>query len=133
MPSLISIMSTRWWDKLNVVEGSACNCSHLTWKPTSCAMATKVSQITSWVPVCSLTWVQRKKWIPIRLMGCVHTHWKMLAIKWWGGLNYIQSDVENTREDNRKVKKISRAMNQTLAPGPKHDKIWARWVSNIPL
>jgi hypothetical protein len=34
-------------------------------------MATKVSQIASWVIVCSLTWAQRKRWIPIRSMGCL--------------------------------------------------------------
>jgi hypothetical protein len=79
-------------------------------------MASKISQIASWVHVCSLLWVQRKKWILIRSMGCVHTH---------------PSIVEKTREDNQKVVKIGRIINQVLAPSPKHDKIWAQWASNI--
>ncbi len=54
MPSLISIMSICQQEGLNVVEGSACNCFRPTWKSTSCAMATKVSQIASCVSVRSL-------------------------------------------------------------------------------
>jgi hypothetical protein len=50
-------------------------------------MATKVSQITSWVFMCSLPWAQRKKWIPIGLMGCVHTNQRILIIEGWGSPN----------------------------------------------
>jgi hypothetical protein len=32
-----------------VVEGNICSCFHPVWKPTSCAMVTKVLQIISWV------------------------------------------------------------------------------------
>jgi hypothetical protein len=51
----VNTMLTHQQKELNVVEGSACNCFHPTWKPTSRVMATKVSQIASWVIVCSLT------------------------------------------------------------------------------
>jgi len=34
-------------------------------------------------------------------------------------------------ENNQKVGKISRFVSQSFAPNPKHDKIWARWASNI--
>jgi hypothetical protein len=70
MPSLVSTMSTHRQKELNVVEESACDCSHPTWKPTFDTMVTKVSQIASWLPMCSLPWTQLKRWIPIGLMGC---------------------------------------------------------------
>jgi hypothetical protein len=54
MPSLVNTMLTCQWEELNVFEGSECNCFHPTWKPTSCTMATKVSQIESFVFVSSL-------------------------------------------------------------------------------
>ncbi len=57
-----------------MVEGNACSYFYPTWKLASCAMATKVSQTTSWVPMHLLLWAQRKRWIPIGSMGCVHTH-----------------------------------------------------------
>jgi hypothetical protein len=80
-------------------------------------MASKVSRIASWVHVRSLLWMQHKRWIPIRSMGCVHTH---------------QSIVEKIREDNQKVVKIGRTTNQVPTPSLKHDKIWAQWASSIP-
>jgi hypothetical protein len=81
MSSLLSIMSICRQKELNVDEGSACRCSHPMWKLTSHMMAEKVSQTTSWVPMHSLLWAQRKRWIPIRSMGHVHTHWMIHAIK----------------------------------------------------
>jgi hypothetical protein len=39
--------------------------------------------------------------------------------------------MEKIKEDNWKVGKISWVVSQTLALGPKHDKIWARWVLDI--
>jgi hypothetical protein len=63
-----------------VLNGSACSCSCPMWKPRFCAMTTNVSQITLWVIVRSLPWVQRKRWIH-RANGCVHTHWGKLTIE----------------------------------------------------
>jgi hypothetical protein len=76
MPSLVSIMSIHQRKELNMVKRNTYNYSHPTWKPRSLAMATKVLRITSWVPVRSLPWTQRKGWIPIGSMECVHTHIK---------------------------------------------------------
>jgi hypothetical protein len=80
-----------------------------------------------------IAWAQRKKWIPTRSMGCVHTHWGMLAIERWGSPSYIWSAVKKIGEDNEKARKTSRVISQVLAPGPKHDKIWAGWASNVML
>ncbi len=70
-------------------------------------MVTKVSRIASWVLVCSLLWVQHKRWIPIGLMRCVHTHQGILAIEKWGNPNCIRSVVEKNGKDNQKVGKIN--------------------------
>jgi len=128
MPSLVNTMSIRRQKELNVVERSTCNCSYSTWKLASHTMAAKVSWITSWAP-----WTQRKKWIPIGLMGCVHTHWKIPAIEGWGNPSHIQSVVKNTREDNQKARKTNRTISQMFAPKLEHDKIQAQWASNISL
>ncbi len=87
--SLMSTVSIRWWKELNVIEKNACSCFHPMWKLTSCAIATKVSQIALEVPMHSLLWVQHKRWIPTGSMGCVHTHRKILVIKKWRNPNYI--------------------------------------------
>jgi hypothetical protein len=87
MFALVSTMSIRRRKELNMFEGSTCSCFYPTWKLTSHTMATKVSQITSWVFMCSLPWAQRKKWIPIGLMGCVHTNQRILIIEGWGSPN----------------------------------------------
>jgi hypothetical protein len=50
-----------------VVEGIIHSCLCSTWKPTSHVMATKVLQIASWVPMHSLSWVQRKRCNPYNL------------------------------------------------------------------
>jgi len=91
MPSLVSTMSTCQWKELNVVEGNACNYFRPTWKSTFHPMPTKVSQIASWVLVSSLPWAQCKRWIPIKLMGCVHTHQGMHVIEGWGSPSHIQN------------------------------------------
>ncbi len=62
-PSLVNAISIHWWEELNVVEGSACNCICPMWRLTSYTMATKVLWITSWVLVRSLPWMQHKRWI----------------------------------------------------------------------
>jgi hypothetical protein len=67
--------------------------------------------------------VQGKRWIPIGLMGCVHTHHERLVIERCGNLSCIQNVVEKIGEDNQKVKKTSQVINQLFALGPKHDKI----------
>jgi hypothetical protein len=66
---------------------------------------------------------QRNKWIPIRLMGCVHTHQGRPAIERCGSLSRIRSVVKIIREDNRKVGKIVRTINQMPTLRPEHDKI----------
>ncbi len=131
-PFLVNIMSIHWWEELNVADKNACNYYCPTWNLTSCAMAIKVSQTMSWVPLCSLPWVQCKRWIPIRSMGCVHTHWGRPAIERCDSLSYIQSTMETIGEDNQKVGKIGQIINQVWAQGLKHDKIWAQWASSIP-
>jgi hypothetical protein len=132
MPPLVSTMSIRPWKQLNVVEGNACHCSCPTWKLTFRPMVAKVLQITSWVLVRSLPWAQHKSWIPIGLMGCVHTHQRIFLIKGWGSPSHVQSVVEKTKENRWKVGNISQAISQAHAPRPKHDKIWARWALDIP-
>jgi len=111
MPSLVNIMSTHRWKELNVVEGSVSNYSCPTWKPTFCAMAAKVLQIASWVLMGLLPWTQRKRWIPIGSMGCVHTHQGMLVIEEWGSPSGIWSDVQRIGEDNWKVGRTSQVIN----------------------
>jgi hypothetical protein len=98
-----------------------------------CAMVTKVSWIASWVLMRSLPWAQRKRWILVRLMGCVHIHRGMSAIEGWGGPSHVQNVVQKIGEDNWKARKISRIVNQTLALRLKHDKIWAWWSLDVPL
>jgi hypothetical protein len=41
--------------------------------------------------------------------------------------------VKKIGENNQKVGNTSRTISQALTFGPKHDKIWARWASNILL
>jgi hypothetical protein len=93
MPYLVSTMLIRWQEELNAVEGNACNYSCPMWKPSFCTMATKVSWIAWWVLVCLLPWAQHKRWIPIGLMGCVHTHRRMPTIEGWVNPSCIQSVV----------------------------------------
>ncbi len=133
MSSLVSIMSIHQRQELNVIKGNTCNCSHPTWKLTSHAMVTKVLQIASWVLMRSLPCTPHKRWIPVGSMGCVHTHWRMLIYEGWGSRSHVRNVVQKIREDNQKVGKTSRAINQVLAPRPKHNKIQARWASDVLL
>jgi hypothetical protein len=123
MPFLVSTMSIHRQKELNVVERNACNCSCPTWKLASHTMMAKVSRIPSWVPVRSLPWAQHKRWIPIGLMGCVHTHWRMLAIEGWDSPSHTWNAMQKTREDNQRDGKIDWTISQTLAPGLENDKI----------
>jgi hypothetical protein len=132
MPYLVSTMLTCKQEELNVVEGSACNYSHPMWKPTSYTMVAKMLWIVLWVLVCSLPWAQRKRWIPIKSIGCVHTHWRLPKIEGWGSPSRVQNNIKKLRENNQKVGKISQIVSQVLAPGPEHDKIRARWALNLP-
>ncbi len=50
----------------------------------------------------SLPWAQRKKWTPITLMGCVHMHQGIRAIKGCDNPSCIWSVVEKDGEDNQK-------------------------------
>jgi hypothetical protein len=74
-------------------------------------MAAKVLQIASWVLMGLLPWTQRKRWIPIGSMGCVHTHQGMLVIEEWGSPSGIWSDVQRIGEDNWKVGRTSQVIN----------------------
>jgi hypothetical protein len=128
--SFMSTMSTRRWEELNVFERSTCSCS-CPQELASCAMATEVSWIASWVHVCSSSWAQHKRWIPIGSMGCVHPHWRILATKRWGNPSRIWNTVEKTKEVGQKLRKISQIVSQTPTLALEHDKIWARWALNI--
>jgi hypothetical protein len=79
----------------------------------------------------SLSWTQHKSWIPIRLMGCVHTHWKIHIIEGWGNPSGIRNTVKKTRAINWKLGKIGQIISQTSTFGPKCDRIWAQWALNI--
>ncbi len=125
MSSLMSTMLTRWWEELNVVEGCACSCFCPMRKPTSCIMVAKMLWITSWVPMCSLPWIQRKRWISKGSMGCVHMYWRILAIKGWGRLNCIRNTMVKTNKNNQKARKTCWIINQTFTLGLEHDKIRA--------
>jgi hypothetical protein len=116
-----------------VVEGNTYNCFRTTWKPTSRAMVAKVLQIASWVLMGLLPWAQRKRWIPIRSMGCVHTHRRMFAIKGWGNQSRVRNVVQKIGEDNWKVGKIGWIVNQAITLGPKHGKIQAWWALDVSL
>jgi len=105
------------------VEKNTCNYSCPTWKLASCTMAAKVSWITSWAPVHSMPWAQHKRWISIRLMACVHTHWGIHNVEGWGNPSHVRNVVENTKEDNQKVGKINQVISQTSIPRLEHDKI----------
>jgi GH43 family beta-xylosidase len=131
--SLVNTMLMHQQKELSLAKGSACNCSCPMYKPTSHTIITKVLWIASWVPMHSLPWAQHKKWIPIRSIGCVHTHWGRLAIEGCASPSHIQSVVEKIGEDNWKVEKIGWIINQAPTLVPKHDKIWAWWVSSISL
>ncbi len=113
-----------------MTEGKKCSCYCPMWKPTSHTMVGKVSQITSWVFVRSLFWAQHKRWIPIRLMGCVHMHWRILIIERCASPNHVQNVMEKIGEYNWNTNQI---VSQTFAPRPKHDKIWEWWALHILL
>jgi hypothetical protein len=104
-PSLVNIMLIYWQKEWNVVERSRCSCFHPMWKLTFCAIAAKVLWITSLVPLCSLPWIQCKKWIPIRLIGCVHKHQKILVIERLCNLSCVWNVTEKIGENNWKVRK----------------------------
>jgi len=65
-------------------------------------------------------------------MGCVHTHWKILAIEGWGNPNRIRSILEKIREVSWTFRKIGRTINQTPARRSEHDRIQAWLMSEIP-
>ncbi len=94
IPFFVSTMLICRQKELNMIERSACSYSRPMWKLTFHAMATKVSQIASWVPIRLLLWAQRKKWIPIGLMRCVHTHQWILVIEKWDSSSCVQNSVK---------------------------------------
>jgi len=58
-------------------------------------------------------------------------HQGIFTIEGWGNPNHILNVVNKIEENNQKARKINQTLNQTPTPGPKHDKIQTRWVSNI--
>ncbi len=58
-----------------------------------------------------IPWTQRKRWIPFGSMGCVHTHWRMIAIEGWGSPTPVRSVLQKNGENNWKVGKTSRVIN----------------------
>jgi hypothetical protein len=123
IPFVMRTMSIHQQEELSVTERNTCSCSHPTWKSTSCVVMAKMLQTTLWVPMPLLPWLQHKKSIPIRLMGCVYTHRKRHAIEGCTSPSYIQSVVEKIGEYKLKVRKISRIISQTPTPRLKHYKI----------
>jgi hypothetical protein len=57
----------------------------------------------------------------------------MPTIEGWGSPSHVRNAVQKTRENNRKAKKINRAISQVPAPRPEHDKIWAQWAFDVLL
>jgi hypothetical protein len=57
------------------------------------------------------------------LMGCVHMHRRILAIKGWGSLSHVQNVMEKFEENNWKTGKINQDVSQTFTLEPEHDKI----------
>ncbi len=51
--------------------------------------------------------MQRKRWISIGLMGCVHMHQGIFVIEEWGSPNCVQNVMEKTGENNQKARKTS--------------------------
>jgi hypothetical protein len=49
----------------------------------------------------------------------------MLTFEGWGSSSGVRNVVKKPREDNQKVRKTGRTINQAPAPGLKHDKNWA--------
>jgi len=72
-----------WLNEVHIIVFVLCG------KPTFRAIATKMSQATSWVFVRSLPWAQRKNWIPIGSMGCVHTHRRKPTIERCGSSSCV--------------------------------------------
>jgi hypothetical protein len=65
-------------------------------------------------------------------MGCVHTHWRMPAIEGWGDPSHVWNVVPKTQKIIKRLEDWL-SYKPVLALRPKHDKIRARWVSNVPL
>jgi hypothetical protein len=75
MPSLVNTMLTCQQKELNVVEKNTCDCFCPMWKPPFSCNGDK--GVTNYI-IDSNAFVgmsaKCKRWIPIRLMGCVHMH-----------------------------------------------------------
>jgi len=76
-------------------------------------------------PYVFIIMAQRNKWIPIRLMGCVHTHQGRPTIEGCGNMSRVRNVVKQIGKDNQKVAKIGGTISQVHALRPKHDKIQA--------
>jgi hypothetical protein len=131
IPSFVITMSNHWWEELKMAKKNACSCSHPMWKLTSC---NGDKSVTNYImgPYVLIIMAQRNKWIPIRLMGCVHTHQGRPAIEGCGSISRVWSVVKKIGEDNQKVEKIGRITSQMHALRLEHDKIQAWWASSIP-
>jgi hypothetical protein len=78
-----------------VVEGSACNYSHPTWKSTTCIMVEKVLQTASWVHVHSLPQAQHVHTYKVNGM-CAHTSMAP-TIERCGSFNHVWNAMEKIR------------------------------------
>jgi hypothetical protein len=86
IPSLLSTISTHWEKELNVAKGSASNYFWPMQKPTSHTNGNK--NIANYIMSLHVP-MACKKWLPIWLMGCVHTHWRRLAIEGCDSFSHI--------------------------------------------
>jgi hypothetical protein len=78
IPSLVSTMSTHWQKELNVAKGSAYNYFLFHAKASISHNGNK--HIANYIMSLRVP-MACKKWIPIWLTGCVHTHWGRLVMK----------------------------------------------------
>jgi hypothetical protein len=106
MSFLLNTMLIHWQEELNLVDRNACSSPCIVWKSTFSTMTAKVFWITSWIYVRLLLWMQHKRWIPIGLMGCVHTHQKILAIEGWNISNHVQNIVKKLKKMIQKLKNL---------------------------
>jgi hypothetical protein len=116
-------------EELNVVESNTCSYYHPMRKPTSHTMSTKVSQITSWVPMWSLPWtLECKKWISIGLMDACICIERYLQLKDEVVQIVFEMLWKKIGENNWKAWKIVQIVSQAPTLGLEHDKIWTQWV-----
>ncbi len=48
-----------------------------------------------------------------------------------GNPSHVRNAMQNLGENNQNARKNGQVVSETIALGPEHDKIWARWASNV--